>query len=297
MRRPSAAAVCEAYFQKLPAKIGFLRLDTLSTLLSLANVGAHARVLVMDSCGGMVTAAVAERLGGFGSVCKAHAGAKAPTSEALSQLNFGPAVRRSIRSATLDELLQQMAAATVAGTQRDDAAAAPLPMDAAPAAMPEAAQDPAAPPAGAAGGAAEQADGAAAAAGAAAAGSAAAGLGAAAVGGPPFTSCILAVPGMSPLALVRAVLPLLAPSTPFAIYGRWVQPLAECLDALKAGQEAVCLALHESWWREQQVLPGRTHPLMNMSHGGGYVLSGTTVVPGPAPARRAYQHHAKKRRN
>ena len=27
-----------------------------------------------------------------------------------------------------------------------------------------------------------------------------------------------------------------------------------------------------------QVLPSRTHPMMNMNHGSGYLLSGTTVM-------------------
>jgi hypothetical protein len=28
-----------------------------------------------------------------------------------------------------------------------------------------------------------------------------------------------------------------------------------------------------------QVLPMRTHPSMNMNHGGGFILSGTVLVP------------------
>jgi tRNA (adenine-N(1)-)-methyltransferase non-catalytic subunit len=45
-----------------------LRQDALALALSLANIGAHARVLVVDSCAGLVTGAVAERLGGYGVV-------------------------------------------------------------------------------------------------------------------------------------------------------------------------------------------------------------------------------------
>lgn len=42
----------------------FLRVDTLSLLLSMGNVGAHSDVLVVDMVGGILTGAVAERLGG-----------------------------------------------------------------------------------------------------------------------------------------------------------------------------------------------------------------------------------------
>lgn len=41
-----------------------MRIDALSMMLSMANVGAGARVLVFDGTGGLVTAACLERLGG-----------------------------------------------------------------------------------------------------------------------------------------------------------------------------------------------------------------------------------------
>lgn len=39
-------------------------MDMLALMLSLANVGANAEVLVLDMLGGLLTASVAERLGG-----------------------------------------------------------------------------------------------------------------------------------------------------------------------------------------------------------------------------------------
>lgn len=43
----------------------FLRVDALSILLSMANVSANSDVLVVDMLGGLLTGAVAERLGGL----------------------------------------------------------------------------------------------------------------------------------------------------------------------------------------------------------------------------------------
>lgn len=40
-------------------------MDTLSILLSMANVTAHSDVLVVDMIGGILTGAVAERMGGI----------------------------------------------------------------------------------------------------------------------------------------------------------------------------------------------------------------------------------------
>lgn len=48
-----------------------------------------------------------------------------------------------------------------------------------------------------------------------------------------FTGCVLAVPGVQPLALLQKVLPLLAPSAAFAVFSNWLQPLAECMLALQ----------------------------------------------------------------
>jgi hypothetical protein len=59
------------------------------------------------------------------------------------------------------------------------------------------------------------------------------------------------------------------------------------------GEHAVQLVLCDNWLREYQVLPNRTHPLVNMSCSGGYLLSGIKVhsdrpfgapVPRPSPA-------------
>lgn len=42
---------------------------------------------------------------------------------------------------------------------------------------------------------------------------------------------------------------------------------------------AINLRLTDSWFREYQVLEGRTHPNMNMSQNGGYILAGTKLCP------------------
>lgn len=42
-------------------------------------------------------------------------------------------------------------------------------------------------------------------------------------------------------------------------------------------KQAVALQLQEPWWRNHQVLPGRTHPEMVMSGTGGFLLSGIVV--------------------
>ncbi|XP_047736848.1 tRNA (adenine(58)-N(1))-methyltransferase non-catalytic subunit TRM6 [Hyalella azteca] len=53
-------------------------------------------------------------------------------------------------------------------------------------------------------------------------------------------------------------------------------PLMELYMELK-NHGGRCMHLSETWLRELQVLPERTHPLVNMSGGGGFLLTGTKV--------------------
>ncbi|KAL6784577.1 hypothetical protein ACKKBF_B02360 [Auxenochlorella protothecoides x Auxenochlorella symbiontica] len=290
-RRATAAAIAEAYFLRQPARIGHLRLDALALLLSLAGLSAHARPLVLDACGGLVLGAAAERLAGFGTVTGVYLGGAPPLREALAQFDAGR-VQSGVRHASLASLLRRVAAGgeqatpiCVPGVVEPAGGGAGV-GDAGKAGTGTTGE----PETGATG---EAGFGAAGEAGTSAAGEAEASgpsrCGDATTAAPPppqrpFNACIVAAPGLDPGAALRALLPLLAPSTPFAVYSPWMQPLAEAMHALRAEHAAVGLALQESWWREQQVLPSRTHPKMQMNHGGGFVLSGTTVAP---PTRNA----------
>ena len=55
-----------------------------------------------------------------------------------------------------------------------------------------------------------------------------------------FDSCIIAVPRLDPVSVMREVMPLLQPSTPFVVYSQWVQPLADCLHYLLV---SVCVSV------------------------------------------------------
>jgi len=68
VQRPTARSLAETLFSWRPERIQYMRADTLAMLLTMANIGAHGRALVLDGCGGLVTGAVAERMGGFGQV-------------------------------------------------------------------------------------------------------------------------------------------------------------------------------------------------------------------------------------
>jgi len=303
LRRPTGRTVCQALFARSPAKLWHLRPDSLALMLSLANVRAGARVLVVEATQGLVACAALERVGATaGAVCAA-------TTAGLSRMapidctrlfNFSTAQLALLCTATVGDLRAAAAldapapengGVASAEQGRPESAAAAAGDDAAAAAKDEceAAGDD-----GGDGGGGEGQDGA----GTSGGGKqqrprqrpggfrASSGL-LHALTHPGFDSVLLVAPRLEAQALLRAVFPLLAPSAAFALFSPWAQPLAEAHAALQAGKQAVALSLGESWMRPHQVLPGRTHPMMNMDGTGGYVLSGVRVSADAPPAAAA----------
>ena len=299
-RQPSARWVCEAYFHKQPSATGSLRYDALAMLLASANVGAGARPLVVERCGGAVLAAVAERCGGLDGarVVAAHAGGRgtgAPGYDIARMMNLSEEARAAIATASLGELIDARDKAEAAdGEDGEEGDEEPGGGEAGGEGASKA-PDEKAPASGASAPASEDAStpGSASAAAsshppstkppgwvskrlAPATRAALASLSAPSEG---FTSLVLAAPDLDPGPVLRRTLPLLAPSAPFAAWFPAAQPLAEALHALRSAGAAVNLSMHEPWLRKHQVLPGRTHPTMTTDAGaGGFVLSGNRVL-------------------
>merc|ERR1711935_218230 len=91
-------------------------------------------------------------------------------------------------------------------------------------------------------------------------------------------SIIIAV-RYNPMATLMGLLPFLAPSSPFVVYCEYIEPLTECFMELQKQKLAINLRLSDTWMREYQVLQGRTHPSMNMTQSGGFILTGTKLCP------------------
>ncbi|KAL0023716.1 hypothetical protein WJX79_006690 [Trebouxia sp. C0005] len=229
IQRPTARSICEAYFGKSSPKINHLRVDSLAMLLSLANIGSHGKVLVLETCSGLVTGAVAERLGGFGHVCTTYLGDKCPPLEATRMLNFSDSIKQSMSTAPLATLLKYQAQPTADGS--------PASVDAAEQAKEHIEAQ--------INGQAEQQS---------------------------RLSCSLQPEtGVAEASINRR---------------EQVRRMKEQREAQSAAtqkllkmqsKQALNLTLAESWWREYQVLPARTHPTMSAYGTGGYILSGTKV--------------------
>ncbi|KAK7291238.1 hypothetical protein RIF29_06215 [Crotalaria pallida] len=258
MRRPVARSICEAYFKKYPTKIGFLRVDTLSLLLSMANVSSNSDVLVVDMVGGLITGAVAERLGGTGFVCNSYLGKSPYSMDIVRIFNFSDEICKRILRSPISNLLSQKESPeqilqdanvcnveSQSNDQMENTDNTNIPAkrvckaakagEKAPQEIIDSWKE----------------NG--------------------------FSSLIIAAPEMDTWTLVKDLLPLLSNSAPFAIYHQYLQPLATCMHNLQLEKMAIGLQISEPWLREYQVLPSRTHPCMQMSAFGGYILTGTKI--------------------
>ncbi|CEG40890.1 trna (adenine-n)-methyltransferase non-catalytic subunit trm6-like isoform x2 [Plasmopara halstedii] len=63
-----------------------------------------------------------------------------------------------------------------------------------------------------------------------------------------------------PEKVLMALLPYLECSKPFVIYSEFLKPLTQTFATLQKLEAIIDLQLNETWTRENQVLPGRTHP-------------------------------------
>lgn len=272
IERPTLRGLADLYYSKNAGKICNLRSDALAALLHRANIRAGAKVLVVDTCQGLLASAVLERLGGSGKLVALHQGdtCQMPIVE---QFNFSPEVAAALVPFPLYGIagILQQTEPRVSGekSEADEAASAVA--------------------------------------------TTLAGIGTAAdaVSKQPGNSAVttefteqrrlrraeklarmtetiallrsadldalVIACKFHPLSLLKALLPLLGNSRPFAVFSESKEPLTECAIYLR-GRGLVNLQLTERWTQEHQVLDQRTHPHMMMNAAPGYYLTGTTVA-------------------
>eukprot|EP01104_Vermistella_antarctica_P013379 TRINITY_DN402_c0_g1_i1.p1 TRINITY_DN402_c0_g1~~TRINITY_DN402_c0_g1_i1.p1 ORF type:complete len:272 (-),score=44.86 TRINITY_DN402_c0_g1_i1:1162-1977(-) len=103
---PTLPNIWKAHFERNARKICHLRLDTIGQMLSFANVCATSRVAVVEQCHGILTAAVMERIGGFGSVTQLSLG-NGPVIGAIKQFNFEKKIMDSVQYCPLGDYIDR----------------------------------------------------------------------------------------------------------------------------------------------------------------------------------------------
>lgn len=72
--KPSTRILSVMYYAREPGKINHMRYDTLAQMLTLGNIRAGNKMIVMETCAGLVLGAMMERMGGFGSIIQLYPG-------------------------------------------------------------------------------------------------------------------------------------------------------------------------------------------------------------------------------
>ncbi|OMH78565.1 tRNA (adenine(58)-N(1))-methyltransferase non-catalytic subunit TRM6 [Zancudomyces culisetae] len=85
-------------------------------------------------------------------------------------------------------------------------------------------------------------------------------------------------------SVVKALLKYIGGSRTVVVYSPYKETLTGCFDYMRASSEFVNVQITESWLREYQVLPGRTHPFMTMSGSGGYILTAIRIFSSFVPS-------------
>ncbi|KAL0276087.1 UNVERIFIED_CONTAM: hypothetical protein PYX00_003744 [Menopon gallinae] len=80
-----------------------------------------------------------------------------------------------------------------------------------------------------------------------------------------------------PKSIFTVLVKYLDISRPFVVYCPIREPLQELYCDLKSRSDVICIRITESFMRGYQILPDRTHPDINMSGSGGYLLTGILV--------------------
>ena len=267
VRFPSPRQVCEQYFYSNPYKTSHMRFDALSMLLNAGNVGAHAQTLVLDTCGGIVLGAVTHRMGGMGRICNGFIGQNPTAMDVLLQMNLEDAHFDCMRHAALSKLIERREGRVDEDLKMDEASGA---KDGEEPSTTEKQERKHMKVRYATEG--DFAD----------------------FARQGFSSLIVSSLSVEPKSTLEQLLPLCASSASFAMWFNAAQPLAEALHHLRNTNTAINLSLVEPFMRAQQVLPGRTHPVMTTDAGsGGWILSGTYVGVGNSVHKKSKPETAK----
>ncbi|KAL5009005.1 hypothetical protein ScPMuIL_014586 [Solemya velum] len=84
--------------------------------------------------------------------------------------------------------------------------------------------------------------------------------------------CLIIASKFHPTPIVMALIDFLAPSRPLVVYSQYKEPLMDCYTQVREKGGFINFHLTETWLRQYQVLPQRTHPVIQMCGASGYLF-------------------------
>ncbi|KAM0788425.1 hypothetical protein ACM66B_001561 [Microbotryomycetes sp. NB124-2] len=250
---PTAHNVCEYNFEKESMKIRGIRPDTLSQIMTIANVRPGGRLLVVEDVHGLIVAAALERMAGQGRIFVVNDTDSPPDLHIMDTFNFSAEEMAPISSIHWAATEDSWSLPPLPSVEEPESAA-PAPADGTKARATKETQrlrkrraqfqkvidarD-------------DFFTG-------------------------EFDGVILATE-YEPWSVLERLLPRIAGSAPIVVFSPHLAVLNSCQDKMRHHREFLAPSMTEPWLRRYQVLPGRTHPEMNGMQHGGFLLSAIRV--------------------
>ncbi|KAG1754945.1 Gcd10p-domain-containing protein [Suillus paluster] len=235
---PTIYNVCDHWFKKDQNRIRDIRPDTLSQILNMANVRPGGRYIAVDEASGLLVSAILERLGGEGrliSICDVDS---PPAYPVMTLMNFRKDVVTKIHSSLNWATAQEDYAPAVAQQSSSEVGKSDrhrVRLD-----KRKFAADTL--------------------------------LNAREELFAGEYDALLIASDYDPLEILENLAPYVAGSGSIVIQSPFSQSLTELQSKLRLNPSYLAPSITESWLRRYQVLPGRTHPTMNTSGSGGFLL-------------------------
>ena len=273
VERCTGLTICEALYIKDAKKIMNLREDTLGQILSYANVSAGCQALVFETCLGIITGALAQRMGGYGKILSVYTGQQPAWIDQLDRFNLSFTEQHSIKWVHGEDVFgtekdKEVADDDPEATDRD-LLEWPCPLQDHTRSFLDKVTDPLEIKELLA----KRCDRFARKLTRTSPGEAKAML------NKRPSDCVIIASKSDPTETLLGMMPFLGTSCPFVVFCEFMEPLSECFMELQKQNLAINLRLSDTWFREYQVLPGRTHPNMTMSQNGGFILTGIKLDP------------------
>ncbi|KAH9897769.1 Gcd10p-domain-containing protein [Cubamyces lactineus] len=258
---PTMHNVCEYWFNKDQNRLRDIRPDTLAQMINLASIRPGGRYIAVDDASGVVVSAILDRLGGQGRLITICDVDSPPAYPVMVQMNFRKEVITPVMSslnwATADEEYTPIIASTEppAGKFKSDGQRARLnKRKVASDALMQTREE---------------------------------------LFSGEFDGLIIASE-YDPYSIIEKLYPYLAGSASIVVHSPHVQVVANLQSQLRDRPGYLGPTVTEGWLRQYQVLPGRTHPMMNASGSGGFIFQVLKIYDDPTASSVMVHRHRKK---
>merc|ERR1719188_1776656 len=262
VRKPSIRLLMEINYKADPMKLLNLRVDTLSQILTMTNVHSGGKYLVYETgAQGLVVSSVLERVGATGRVTHIYQTGQ-PQTNCLTAMDYPPEVLNNLHVINVQHLRSLEQGQDILAhhrTEDGETGDEPPRKKAATDKKDNANEDVTRPNKPVRMSLREQS--------------------VAAYDKLVSDTCdgLIIVCKQHPAALLMFLSKFVCLSGQFTVYSPYKEPLLDAYMTIKESGSAINVNLSETWLRNYQVLPERTHPHVLMSGGGGYLLTGIIV--------------------